>query len=53
MRLLLLFGYDWRNPALGPMTNPGVSFWSASGDVFEASVRGAVGQAATGHPELK
>lgn len=36
------FGYDWRNPALGPMTNPGSTFYSASGASFEASVRGAL-----------
>ncbi|MDF1664351.1 MAG: glycosyl hydrolase family 18 protein [Planctomycetota bacterium] len=37
------FGYDWRNPALGPMKAANnAQFTSHSGDQFEAAVRGAV-----------
>jgi GH18 family chitinase len=37
------FGYDWRNPANGPLTNPGVLQWLSGGtERIEASVRGAV-----------
>jgi GH18 family chitinase len=37
------FGYDWRNPANGPISNPGVTQWLSGGtDRIEASVKGAV-----------
>lgn len=37
------FGYDWKNPENGPMTNPGVPQWTIAGDQMpEASVRGGI-----------
>lgn len=37
------FGYDWKNPQNGPMTNPGVAQWTIAGDQMpEASVRGGI-----------
>lgn len=37
------FGYDWRNPANGPMSNPGsVQYTSAGDQLPEASVRGGL-----------
>lgn len=44
----LVFGYDWKNPANGPMTNPGVVQWTAENHTIEASVRGAVDFALAG-----
>lgn len=37
------FGYDWKNPQNGPMTNPGVAQWTIAGDQMpEASVKGGI-----------
>ena len=37
------FGYDWKNPQNGPMTNPGVPQYTTANDQLpEASVRGGV-----------
>lgn len=36
------FGYDWMNPACGPLTNPGKVQWISGGDKIEASCRGAL-----------
>lgn len=48
------FGYDWNNPACGPMKNPGVTQNALGGASFEASVRGAVDYIiGTGYPESK
>jgi len=44
----LVFGYDWKNPANGPMTNPGVAQWTAQNHKIEASVRGALNYALGG-----
>ena len=36
-------GYDWKNPANGPLTNPGVTQWLSGGfEKIEASTRGAL-----------
>lgn len=38
------FGYDWKNPANGPMANPGTAQWLSGGyEKIEASARGALG----------
>src|SRR5262249_2553427 len=49
------YGYDWRNPANGPICNPGVTQWLSGGtDRIEASVRGAVDYIVThGFPNEK
>jgi GH18 family chitinase len=50
----LVFGYDWKNPANGPMTNPGVVQWTAQNHTIEASVRGALDFAlGRGYPASK
>jgi len=36
------YGYEWRNPAHGPITNPGEIQWTLGGHQIEASVRGAL-----------
>jgi len=37
------FGYDWKNPANGPLTNPGATQWLSGGfERIEASTRGAL-----------
>ena len=37
------FGYDWKNPANGPLTNPQVVQWLSGGfEKIEASTRGAL-----------
>jgi hypothetical protein len=36
------FCYDWSNPALGPMQNPGVFMKAMGGATFEASCKGAI-----------
>ena len=41
--LYFYFGYDWKNPANGPMTNPGSIQYTSAGDQLpEASVRGGI-----------
>ena len=36
-------GYDWKNPANGPLANPGVTQWLSGGfETIEASTRGAL-----------
>lgn len=40
---LFYFGYDWKNPQNGPMSNPGVPQWTIAGDQMpEASVKGGI-----------
>ncbi len=37
------FGYDWKNPANGPLTKPGSIQWTNAGDTLpEASVKGGI-----------
>jgi GH18 family chitinase len=37
------FGYDWKNPANGPMRKPGTTQWTSANDQLgEASVKGGV-----------
>src|SRR5881296_819497 len=37
------FGYDWKNPANGPLCNPGATQWLSGGfEKIEASTRGAL-----------
>ncbi|RAP31929.1 hypothetical protein DID75_05595, partial [Candidatus Marinamargulisbacteria bacterium SCGC AG-410-N11] len=37
-----LFGYDWKNPANGTISNPGNKQWTIGNNTIEASVRGAI-----------
>jgi chitinase len=51
--LCILFGYDWNNPANGPLTTSAHQ-WTAGGSVIEASVRGALDHViARGYPPAK
>ncbi|MBM3847318.1 MAG: glycoside hydrolase family 18 protein [Verrucomicrobia bacterium] len=49
------FGYDWKNPANGPMTQPGsLQFLSGGSEVIEASCRGALRHIiSSGYPPSK